>query len=61
MQEFVIAGLGVIGGLALDVFRKAFELELVRRKESSNYNGEISSGIARMIHAVLWVTYRVES
>jgi hypothetical protein len=50
--------IGVAIGLAVDLFKKKYELRLALQRDVRELVGEASSGIAKMVHAVLWVTYR---
>jgi hypothetical protein len=57
--EFSIGALlGVGVGLAADLFKRRYELRLANQRDVRQLVGEISAGVAKMIHLILWVTYR---
>jgi hypothetical protein len=59
MNELSIGALlGVAVGLAVDLFKKHYELKLATRRDVQTLVGELSAGIARMTHLILWTTYR---
>jgi hypothetical protein len=49
--------LGVGLGLAVDLFKRRYELRLANQRDVRQLVGEISAGVAKMIHLILWVTY----
>lgn len=60
-QELSIGALlGVVVGLAVDLFKRKYELRLANQRDIRDLVGAISAGIAKMIHLVLWVTYRAK-
>jgi hypothetical protein len=50
--------LGVVLGLAADLFKKHYELKLATQRDIRTLIGELSADIARMTHLILWTTYR---
>ena len=51
-----LLGLGV--GLAADLFKRRYELRLANQRDVRQLVGEVSAGVAKMVHLILWVTYR---
>src|SRR5258708_40100495 len=59
MNELSLGALLVVAvGLAVDLFKKHYELKLATQREIRTLIGELSADIARMTHLILWVTYR---
>ena len=50
--------LGVGVGLAADLFKRQYELRLANQRDVRQLVGEVSAGVAKMVHLILWVTYR---
>ena len=50
--------IGILVGLAADLFKRRYELKLANQRDVRQLVGEVSAGVAKMVHLILWVTYR---